>query len=143
MRDVTDLFLDLKNGSLPAVSYVKPDGTMDGHPASSKWTLFEAFAKNIIELAQSNPDQWAETAIFVTVDEGGRILRFGIHPTGGLLRDGTSHSYDCRIALFDRRACQSYVQRTFLVREIHRTELEASRYAERAQPGQLAQSHTG
>jgi phospholipase C len=53
------------------VSYVKPDGTMDGHPASSKWSLFEAFAKNIIELAQSNPRQWAETAIFVTVDEGG------------------------------------------------------------------------
>jgi len=71
MRDVTDLFADLANGTLPAVSYVKPDGTMDGHPASSKWTLFEAFAKNIIELAKSNPEQWAETAIFVTVDEGG------------------------------------------------------------------------
>jgi phospholipase C len=71
MRDVTDLFADLSNGTLPAVSYVKPDGTMDGHPASSKWTLFEAFTKNIIELAQSNPEQWAETAIFVTVDEGG------------------------------------------------------------------------
>ncbi|HEV7490626.1 MAG TPA: alkaline phosphatase family protein, partial [Rhodanobacteraceae bacterium] len=71
MRDVTDLFGDLSAGTLPAVSYVKPDGTMDGHPASSKWTLFEAFAQNIIELAQSNPDQWRETAIFVTVDEGG------------------------------------------------------------------------
>ena len=40
-------------------------------PASSKWTLFEAFAQNIIELAQSNAEQWAETAIFVTVDESG------------------------------------------------------------------------
>ncbi|MGZ5573084.1 MAG: alkaline phosphatase family protein, partial [Usitatibacter sp.] len=71
MRDVTDLFTDLATGNLPAVSYVKPDGTMDGHPASSKWTLFEAFAKNIIELAQADKKQWAETAIFVTVDEGG------------------------------------------------------------------------
>ena len=71
MRDVTDLFTDLTNGTLPAVSYVKPDGLLDGHPASSKWTLFEAFTKNIIQLAQSNPEQWAETAIFVTVDEGG------------------------------------------------------------------------
>jgi len=44
---------------------------MDGHPASSKWTLFEAFAQNIIQLAQSNRQQWAQTAIFVTVDEGG------------------------------------------------------------------------
>jgi phospholipase C len=77
MRDVTDLFNDLVNGTLPAVSYVKPDGTMDGHPASSKWSLFEAFAQNIIELAQSNPEQWAETAIFVTVDEGGGFYDSG------------------------------------------------------------------
>jgi phospholipase C len=77
MRDVTDLFTDLENGTLPAVSYVKPDGIMDGHPASSKWILFEAFAKNIIELAQSNPKLWAETAIFVTVDEGGGFYDSG------------------------------------------------------------------
>jgi len=77
MRDVTDLFDDLKNGTLPAVSYVKPDGALDGHPASSKWGLFEAFTKNIIELAQSNREQWAETAIFVTVDEGGGFYDSG------------------------------------------------------------------
>jgi len=77
MRDVTDLFTDLANGTLPAVSYVKPDGTMDGHPDSSKWSLFEAFAKNIVELAQSNPKLWAETAIFVTVDEGGGFYDSG------------------------------------------------------------------
>ena len=77
MRDVTDLFTDLVNGTLPAVSYVKPDGVMDGHPASSKWGLFEAFAQNIIELAQSNKEQWAETAIFVTVDEGGGFYDSG------------------------------------------------------------------
>jgi phospholipase C len=71
MRDVTDLFTDLANGTLPAVAYVKPDGTMDGHPASSKWSLFEAFANNIIELTQNNRELWATTAIFVTVDEGG------------------------------------------------------------------------
>jgi len=71
MRDVTDLYTDLMNGTLPAVSYVKPDGALDGHPASSKFDLFEAFVANILELAQSNPEQWAETAIFITVDEGG------------------------------------------------------------------------
>ena len=77
MRDVTDLFTDLTNGTLPAVSYVKPDGVMDGHPASSKWGLFEAFAQNIVELAQSNPKLWAETAIFITVDEGGGFYDSG------------------------------------------------------------------
>lgn len=71
MRDVTDLFVDLVNGTLPAVAYVKPDGYLDGHPHTSKWSLFEAFVKHVIELAQSNPEQWSSTAIFVTVDEGG------------------------------------------------------------------------
>ncbi|HEY6824096.1 MAG TPA: alkaline phosphatase family protein [Steroidobacteraceae bacterium] len=71
MRDVTDLFTDLANGTLPAVSYVKPDGYLDGHPGGGKWTLFEAFVKNLIQRAQSNPRQWAGTAIFITVDESG------------------------------------------------------------------------
>src|ERR1700732_4562712 len=44
---------------------------MDGHPASSKFDLFEAFTKNIINLAQGNKEQWESAAIFVTVDEGG------------------------------------------------------------------------
>jgi phospholipase C len=77
MRDVTDLFDDLANGTLPAVSYVKSDGTTDGHPASSKWTLFEAFVNHIVQLAQSNSAQWAQTAIFVTVDESGGFYDSG------------------------------------------------------------------
>jgi phospholipase C len=70
-RDVTDLFTDIASDNLPSVVYVKPDGLMDGHPASSKWTIFEAFTDNIIDQVQAHPELWAETAIFVTVDEGG------------------------------------------------------------------------
>ena len=77
MRDVIDLFDDLVGGTLPAVSYVKPDGTMDGHPASSKWSLFEAFVSNIIDLAQRNQQQWSETAILITVDESGGFYDSG------------------------------------------------------------------
>ena len=51
MRDVTDLFVDIQNGTLPAVSYVKPDGAIDGHPASSKFNIFEAFTGNPINLS--------------------------------------------------------------------------------------------
>jgi phospholipase C len=32
---------NIANGTLPAVSFVKPSGWVDGHPASSKWDLFE------------------------------------------------------------------------------------------------------
>jgi len=77
MRDVVDLFSDIQNGTLPAVSYVKPDSVLDGHPSSSKWNLFEAFAGNIINLVQANPGVWNDTAIFVTVDEGGGFYDSG------------------------------------------------------------------
>ena len=56
---------------------VKPDGLMDGHPQSSSGPLFEAFVNNVVQLAQSNPAQWATTAIFITVDEGGGFYDSG------------------------------------------------------------------
>ena len=88
MRDVTDLFSDLQNGTLPPVSFVKPDGAMDGHPNSSKLGLFEAFAQNIVQLAQSNPEQWASTAIFITVDEGGGYYDSGFIQALDFFGDG-------------------------------------------------------
>ena len=42
-----------------------------GHPASSKFDLFEAFTQKNIQLVQSKPQIWNSTAIFITVDEGG------------------------------------------------------------------------
>jgi phospholipase C len=71
VRDVRDLFTDIAEGTLPAVTYVKPDWWLDGHPQSSKLNLFEAFTRNIIEKVQANPKLFAETAIIVTFDETG------------------------------------------------------------------------
>jgi phospholipase C len=71
LQDTTALYQDIKSGNLPAVSFVKPDGYLDGHPASSKVDLFEGFVKNIVDSVQSNKSLWASTAIFVTFDEGG------------------------------------------------------------------------
>jgi phospholipase C len=59
------------------VAFVKPDGVMDGHPASSKWTLFEAFVSYIIGLAQHDSTQWSEIAILITVDESGGFYDSG------------------------------------------------------------------
>lgn len=71
MKDVTDLFAALADGTLPAVSFVKPDGLLDGHPASSKLNLFEAMVKNIRDRLHANPELEASTAVFVAFDEGG------------------------------------------------------------------------
>jgi phospholipase C len=88
-KDVTDLYNDIYNGTLPAVSYVKPSGFLDGHPASSKFDLFEAFTRKIITEVQANPTLWATTAIFITVDEGGGYYDSGYIQPLDFFGDGT------------------------------------------------------
>jgi len=89
ITDTDQLYTDIKNGKLPAVSFVKPSGWVDGHPASSKWDLFEGFAKNIVDLVRSKPDLWASTAIFITVDEGGGYYDSGYVQPLDFFGDGT------------------------------------------------------
>jgi phospholipase C len=71
LADVTDLYEDIQANTLQAVSFVKPDGFVDGHPASSKVDLFEAFVRKILDELQAQPALWATTAVFITVDESG------------------------------------------------------------------------
>lgn len=77
IQDTTNLYEDIARGTLPAVSFVKPSGLVDGHPASSKLDLFEGFTKKIVEAVKSNPKLWKDTAIFITFDEGGGYYDFG------------------------------------------------------------------
>jgi len=89
LKDTTDLYTDLQNGVLPAVSYVKPGGFNDGHPASSKYDIFEAYVKKIIDLLKANPKLWSTTAVFITNDEGGGYYDSGFEQTLDYFGDGT------------------------------------------------------
>jgi phospholipase C len=71
IKDTIDFFAAVDNGTLPAVSFVKPDGLLDGHPASSKLDLFEAMLKKIVDHLNANQELFASTALIVTFDEGG------------------------------------------------------------------------
>jgi phospholipase C len=71
IKDATDFFAAVDDGTLPAVSFVKPDGLLDGHPASSKLDLFEGMLKKVVDHLKGNPELFAETALIVTFDEGG------------------------------------------------------------------------
>jgi phospholipase C len=71
IKDTIDFFNAVDNSTLPAVSFVKPDGLLDGHPASSKFDLFEAMVRKIMDHLQANPDLFATTALMITLDEGG------------------------------------------------------------------------
>jgi phospholipase C len=71
VKDTTDLIADIQNDTLPAVSFGKPDGLLDGHPQSSKIDLFEAYTQHLLEALEANPKLKAETAVFITWDEAG------------------------------------------------------------------------
>jgi phospholipase C len=89
MKDTTDLYNDIKAGDIPAVSFVKPSGFVDGHPSSSKLNLFEGFVDKIVSAVQANPTLWANTAIFITFDEGGGYYDSGYVQPLDYFGDGT------------------------------------------------------
>jgi len=77
IKDTIDFFNAVDNSTLPSVSFVKPDGLLDGHPASSKEDLFEGMVKKIMDHLQANPELFASTALMITMDEAG-----GLYDTG-------------------------------------------------------------
>ena len=89
LNDTLDLYADLMRGDLPAVSFVKPSGYLDGHAGSSKVDLLEGFVKKIVDLAQANTTLWASTAIFITMDEGGGFYDSGYVQPLDYFGDGT------------------------------------------------------
>ncbi len=89
IHDTVDLYADIAHAALPAVSFVKPSGWVDGHPASSKWDLYEGFVKKIVDAVQANPKLWRHTAILITADEGGGYYDSGYVQPLDFFGDGT------------------------------------------------------
>ena len=89
LQDSVNLYADITSGNLPAVSFVKPSGFVDGHPASSKLNLFESFTKKIVDMVRANPRLWSETAIIITFDEGGGYWDSGYVQPLDFFGDGT------------------------------------------------------
>ena len=71
IKDVTDFYAAVGANILPAVSFIKPDGLLDGHPASSKVDLLEGMLQKIIDALDGNPTLKEQTALIITFDEGG------------------------------------------------------------------------
>ena len=89
IQDTANLYSDIHNGTVPAVSFVKPSGLVDGHPASSKLDLFEGFTQKIVSAVQANPELWKDTAIMITFDEGGGYYDSGYVQPLDYFGDGT------------------------------------------------------
>ncbi|SAK60799.1 alkaline phosphatase family protein [Caballeronia ptereochthonis] len=89
LADLPDLYSDIGSGNLPAVSFVKPGGLLDGHPTSSKFGLYEAFVRKLVDAVKSDPKLWESTAIFITTDEGGGYYDSGYIQPVDFFGDGS------------------------------------------------------
>ena len=66
---IEQFYLDVKNGQLPAVSWVVPDGAVSEHPPALVSTG-QAYVTGIVNTIMQSPD-WSSTAIFLTWDDWG------------------------------------------------------------------------
>jgi len=89
IQDSINLYSDISNGTLPAVSFVKPSGFVDGHPSSSKLDLFEGFVKKIVDQVEASPTYTKDTVILITEDEGGGYFDSGYVQPVDYFGDGT------------------------------------------------------
>jgi phospholipase C len=105
---VEDFDAEVNNGTLPAVSFLKP-GDDDGHPGYSTMAAFEAFAAHAIAEVQNNPRLWRNTAIFVTFNEGGGYYDSGYVQPVSFFGDGTR----VPMIVVSRYAKPGYISQTY------------------------------
>jgi phospholipase C len=70
LKDEADFLSDIKNGTLPAVSFYKPLGEFNLHPGYAKITNGDAHIANILKSIE-NSRAWKNTVVIVTFDENG------------------------------------------------------------------------
>jgi acid phosphatase len=70
LKDMKAFWQAAADGTLPAVVFVKPDGTNNQHPGESTMAAGDLMAGTIVTTLRRSP-QWARMVIIVTHDENG------------------------------------------------------------------------
>jgi len=70
LKDETDFLADIKNGTLPAVSFYKPIGEYNEHPGYAVFADGEQHIVDILKQIEASPN-WKDTAVIITYDENG------------------------------------------------------------------------
>ncbi|MDD2676884.1 MAG: alkaline phosphatase family protein, partial [Methylacidiphilaceae bacterium] len=90
IQGMTQFYQQAASDSLPSVSFVRPDATNDGHPASSTPALLQNFVQNVVEHVQANKKLWYSSAITFTVDSTGGYYQPGHNQALTYFGDGGS-----------------------------------------------------
>src|SRR4051794_31776437 len=79
IQSVTNYFSAAKKGTLPAVSWVTPSGTVSEHPPAPV-SAGQSYVTSVINAAMNGPD-WNSTAIFLAWDDWGGFYDHVVPPT--------------------------------------------------------------
>ena len=88
LKDYTDMVAAIENGTLPAVAFYKPQGTLNEHPGYADVLSGDLHIAALIEKIKASP-LWASTAIIVTYDENGGFWDHVAPPKGDRWGPGT------------------------------------------------------
>jgi phospholipase C len=81
LKDETDFLASLKNGTLPAVSFIKPIGEDNEHPGYASLARGQQHVVNLVSAVQASP-YWKDSAIIITYDEHGGAWDHVAPPAG-------------------------------------------------------------
>lgn len=88
LRDYDDLVKDAAAGTLPAVTFYKPEGMYNQHEGYADLDNGDARMADLVEKLRASP-QWKNMVIVVTYDEFGGVWDHVAPPRGDLLGPGT------------------------------------------------------
>jgi len=79
IQQLTNFYTAAKNGSLPSVSWVVPNGTNSEHPPA-RVSTGQSYVTGLINAIMQGPD-WSSTAIFLAWDDWGGFYDHVVPPT--------------------------------------------------------------
>ena len=88
LKDYNDLVSDAAAGSLPAVSFYKPEGIFNQHEGYANLADGDAKIADLVKKLQASP-QWGKMVIVITYDEFGGVWDHASPPKGDLIGPGT------------------------------------------------------
>ncbi|MDP9125534.1 MAG: acid phosphatase [Pseudomonadota bacterium] len=88
LKDYTDLVSDAAAGTLPAVTFYKPEGLYNQHPGYANITNADQKIADLVAKLKASP-QWKNMVIVITYDENGGQWDHVAPPKGDKLGPGT------------------------------------------------------
>ena len=88
LKDYTDLIADITAGTLPAVTFYKPEGDLNQHPGYASIAAGDQHIADLVAKLQASP-QYKDMLIVITYDESGGWWDHVAPPAGDLVGPGT------------------------------------------------------